>query len=391
MAARSSAARRTASATDVSACTASVIATARTTGAAPGPSLPFKIVNAGKTLPSTNFTPRVAEKEASPPVMPLKRLTAWFAVTYCERILPGNDMSRNAGFLRLALLLAALASLPDPARADRARERARSGEERAGGRLVYRDEHPRRRTGQKAVRGKIPVPEPDHPAPAGRKDPHAHPDRNARRQVLLGRGFVQSPRHGRAEPGGIARFLRLPGNPERLSEGRGRPRGPLGGDLRAAIRHRLQHAIGAEVRGAEELAGPAAGEMEGKIRHGRERSRMVRGDARLSRRGKRPRFHARAGAAEPPAAPRPQPAVEAPGRGRFSSRSSARGGDGGSQKNRRARGLGDDSRSDRDLAQPGRGIVQGAPSPCRPPVRRFPAVRAGPDPHPRARARTRPR
>src|SRR6266699_3913103 len=114
MAARSSAARRT----------ASVIATARTTGAAPGPSLPFKIGNAGKTLPSTNFTPRGCRKRGVAPVMPLKRLTAWFAVTYCERIRPGNDMSRNAGFLNRALLLAALASPLDPARALTAQESA---------------------------------------------------------------------------------------------------------------------------------------------------------------------------------------------------------------------------------------------------------------------------
>src|SRR2546428_3699639 len=124
MAARSSAARRTASATDVSACTASVIAMARTTGAAPGPSLPFKIGNAGKTLPSTNFTPRGRRKRGVAPCHVAERLTAWFAVTYCERIRPGNDMSRNAGFLRLALLLAALASLPDPARAQTAQESA---------------------------------------------------------------------------------------------------------------------------------------------------------------------------------------------------------------------------------------------------------------------------
>src|SRR5216683_3232720 len=78
----------------------------------------------GKNLAIDEFYTTGLPKKRRRPCHVAERLTAWFAVTYCERIRPGNDMSRNAGFLRLALLLAALASPLDPARAQTAQEPA---------------------------------------------------------------------------------------------------------------------------------------------------------------------------------------------------------------------------------------------------------------------------
>src|SRR5260221_594749 len=96
---------------------------------------------------------------------------------------------------------------------------------------------------------------------------------------------------------------------------------------------------------------------------------------------------ARAAKAAVPA--RPQPARQAPGRGRFSAGAGARRRNGRGEAGRGARRLGEDPRSGDHLAEPGRGVCKGAASQRRAPLRGSAALGGGPGAYPRPRTRAR--
>ena len=143
------------------------------------------------------------------------------------------------------------------------RRRHRPGAEGRRGRLVHGDECSRRRGGEEAVQRALSVPKTDTAPFHGRESSYSHPHRGAGRSPHVGCRVVQPARYRCPRARGAARRIPVARGGERLSRRLGR--GAPGGDLRAPIRHRLQHA---PCEGSAEIMGrPAAAAMDRAARH----------------------------------------------------------------------------------------------------------------------------